>query len=124
MTAVTPDEISSRIRVPRITGEWLRDKGVYLALALLILFNVILTPHFNEFSNVQLIMRQVSAVLIVSLGMLMVIGTGGIDLSVGATMAIAGSVLGVAVSDSSAVSGGLALSLTLSVILALLAGLV
>ena len=80
--------------------DWVSDKGVYIALLLLILYNVFFTPHFNECSNVQLLMEQVAAVLIVSLGMLLVIGTGGIDLSVGATMAIAGSVLGLAVSPA------------------------
>ncbi|MDX6254894.1 MAG: galactofuranose transport system permease protein [Frankiales bacterium] len=124
MTAVTPDDFTSRLRVPRIDLEWVRDKGVYLALLALGLYNVLFTPHFNEFSNMQLIMKQVSAVLIVSLGMLLVIGTGGIDLSVGATMAIAGSVLGLAVSPGSSVSGGMGLSLSIAVVLAILSGLV
>jgi ribose/xylose/arabinose/galactoside ABC-type transport system permease subunit len=124
VTAATPDEVSgSGLRLPRINSLWIRDKGVYIALLLLILYNVVLTPHFNEYSNIQLIMRQVAAVLIVSLGMLLVIGTGGIDLSVGATMAIAGSVLGLAVSPGSAVSGGMGLSLSIAVILAILSGL-
>ena len=102
MTTATPERLRQRgSRLPRIDAEWIRDKGVYIALLLLMLYNVVFTPHFNEWSNVQLIMRQVAAVLIVSLGMLLVIGTGGIDLSVGATMAIAGSVLGLAVSPGS-----------------------
>lgn len=123
MTAVTPSDLASRVRAPRIDGEWVRDKGVYIALLLLLLYNIFLTPHFNEFDNYRLIMRQSSDVLIVSLGMLLVIGTGGIDLSVGATMAIAGSVLGLAVSPSSSTVSGYGLSLTISVILAILAGL-
>ena len=86
----------------RINADWIRDKGVYIALLLLIALQRA-SSHRTSTStrNVQLIMRQVAAVLIVSLGMLMVIGTGGIDLSVGATMAIAGSVLGLAVSPGS-----------------------
>lgn len=123
MTAITPEDLTSRLRLPRVDADWVKDKGVYIALALLLLYNVFLTPHFNQVANYQLLMKQVAAVLIVSLGMLMVIGTGGIDLSVGATMAIAGSVLGLAVSPGSAVSGGMGLSLTVSVILAILAGL-
>jgi galactofuranose transport system permease protein len=124
MTAVTPDDLAARLRLPRIDSEWVRDKGVYLAFLALLAYNVFFTPHFNEVSNAQLLMKQVAAVLIVSLGMLLVIGTGGIDLSVGATMAIAGSVLGLAVSPGSAVSGGMGLSLTVAVILAILSGLV
>jgi ribose/xylose/arabinose/galactoside ABC-type transport system permease subunit len=124
MTAATNAEAPSRRALPRIDADWVRDKGVYIALAVLVLYNVFFTAHFNEFSNAQLLMKQVAAVLIVSLGMLLVIGTGGIDLSVGATMAIAGSVLGLAVSPASAVSGGMGLNLTVAVILAILSGLV
>jgi galactofuranose transport system permease protein len=124
MTATTEAQVSARRAMPRIDAEWVRDKGVYLALLALLLYNVIFTPHFNEFANAQLLMKQVAAVLIVSLGMLLVIGTGGIDLSVGATMAIAGSVLGLAVSPASAVKGGMGLSLSVAVILAILSGLV
>lgn len=123
MTTATPSDFAKRLTLPRIDAEWVRDKGVYIALLLLWAYNLFFTPHFNEWSNYQLLMRQVSAVLIVSLGMLLVIGTGGIDLSVGATMAIAGSVLGLAVSPGSSVKGGMGLSLTVAVILAILSGL-
>jgi galactofuranose transport system permease protein len=123
MTATIDDQVASRRLMPRINRDWVRDKGVYIALLVLVLYNVFFTSHFNEFSNAQLLMKQVAAVLIVSLGMLLVIGTGGIDLSVGATMAIAGSVLGLAVSPASAVKGGMGLSLTVAIILAILSGL-
>src|SRR4051794_15577945 len=123
MTAVTPSDVTSRLRAPQIDGQWIREKGVYIALVLLLLHIVFFTPHFNGLENYRLIMRQSSAVLIVSLGMLMVIGTGGIDLSVGATMAIAGSVLGLAISPGTSVSGGMGLPLTFAIILAILAGL-
>ncbi len=123
MTATTTAEVPSRRALPKIDADWVRDKGVYIALLLLLVYNIIFTPHFNEFANAQLLMKQVAAVLIVSLGMLLVIGTGGIDLSVGATMAIAGSVLGLAVSPASAVKGGMGLSLSLAIVLAILSGL-
>lgn len=123
MTATTTAEVPSRRALPKIDVDWVRDKGVYIALLLLLVYNIIFTPHFNEFANAQLLMKQVAAVLIVSLGMLLVIGTGGIDLSVGATMAIAGSVLGLAVSPASAVKGGMGLSLSLAIVLAILSGL-
>ena len=123
MTATTTAEVPSRRALPKIDADWVRDKGVYIALLVLLVYNIIFTAHFNEFANAQLLMKQVAAVLIVSLGMLLVIGTGGIDLSVGATMAIAGSVLGLAVSPASAVKGGMGLSLSVAVVLAILAGL-
>ena len=72
---------------------WSREHGVYLALLLLIVFNAAATPNFLTVDTVQLLFSQVPPVIIVSLGMALVIGTGGVDLSVGATMAIASAVL-------------------------------
>jgi ribose/xylose/arabinose/galactoside ABC-type transport system permease subunit len=90
MTAVTSSAqgmSTSRVR------PLLREKGVYLALIAVVLFNLIATPNFATLRNVQLQLVQVSPVLIVALGMALVIGTGGIDLSVGAVMALAASMI-------------------------------
>lgn len=77
--------------------EVLRDKGVYVALALLVLFNVVFGDNFATVGNLRLQLVQVAPVVIVALGMALVIGTEGIDLSVGAVMAIAAAVLPLAV---------------------------
>jgi ribose transport system permease protein len=61
----------------------------------LILFNLIATPNFASIRNFQLQMVQVSPVLIVAVGMALVIGTEGIDLSVGAVMAVAAAMIAV-----------------------------
>ena len=74
-------------------GEWLRDRGVYVALALLVLYNVIETPNFVTLETIQLLAVQTSVVIMVSLGMALVIGTGGVDLSVGAVMAISAAMM-------------------------------
>lgn len=71
-----------------------------LALALLLLFNNLFTPGFFnlEIRNGYLygsridILNQGAKVMLVSLGMTLVIATGGVDLSVGAVMALAGAV--------------------------------
>jgi ribose/xylose/arabinose/galactoside ABC-type transport system permease subunit len=78
---------------PRIDSGWLRRNGVYVALALLVLVNVAITPNFVSATNLRLQLVQVSPVLIVALGMAMVIGTRGIDLSVGAVMALAAALI-------------------------------
>lgn len=70
------------------------------ALLLLLLFNALFTEHFLSLDVKQGrlygtpidILDRATPVLLVSLGMMLVIGTGGIDLSVGAVMAIAGAV--------------------------------
>jgi len=63
--------------------------GVYLALALVLLYNLVFTPNFFELGNFRTQLVQVVPVLVVALGMALVIGTEGIDLSVGAVMAVA-----------------------------------
>ncbi|MDX6278524.1 MAG: galactofuranose transport system permease protein [Nocardioidaceae bacterium] len=73
-------------------GDWVRQRGVYVALILLVLFNVAATPNFATVETMQLLAVQTSVVIMVSLGMALVIGTGGVDLSVGAIMAITAAV--------------------------------
>lgn len=77
----------------RIDGEWLRRYGVYVALVLLIAVNVVITPNFVSAGNLRLQLVQVAPILIVALGMAMVIGTGGIDLSVGAVIALSAALI-------------------------------
>lgn len=74
---------------------FVRGNGVYIALGALVLFNLVATPHFATFRNLQLQLVQVSPVVIVALGMAIVIGTEGIDLSVGAVMALAASMVAI-----------------------------
>jgi simple sugar transport system permease protein/ribose transport system permease protein len=57
---------------------------------LLFLLNCLFTPHFLSFRTLGINLQQMSTVTIVAVGMALVIGTGGIDLSVGSVMAIAG----------------------------------
>jgi len=63
--------------------------GVYLAIVLLVLYNIFFTPYFLTWSNLRIQLIQVAPVVIVALGMALVIGTEGIDLSVGSVMALA-----------------------------------
>lgn len=72
---------------------WARDNGVYVAFAALVLFNVIFTTNFATTATLFNLLVQVAPVLIVSLGMALVIGTEGIDLSVGSVMAIAAAIV-------------------------------
>ena len=76
----------------RIVG-WTRDNGVYVAFAVLVLFNAIFTTNFVTTATLFNLLIQVAPVLIVSLGMALVIGTEGIDLSVGSVMAIASAIV-------------------------------
>lgn len=61
----------------------------------LIIFSIIITvinPRFLSFNNILNILRQASVNSVISIGMTLVILTGGIDLSVGSILAICGAV--------------------------------
>lgn len=68
---------------------WLQDYGVYAAIVALVLVNIAITPRFLSLENLRTQLVQVAPVVIVSLGMALVIGTEGVDLSVGSVMALA-----------------------------------
>jgi ribose transport system permease protein len=68
---------------------WLRGRGVYAAFAVMLIFNLIVTENFASIGTLSNLLIQVSPVLLVSLGLALVIGTEGIDLSVGSIMALA-----------------------------------
>ena len=72
---------------------WLRDNGVYVAVGLLVAYNLAFTSNFATTANLNTQLVQMAPVLIVALGMALVIGTEGIDLSVGSVMAIAVALL-------------------------------
>ena len=65
--------------------------GTLIALAALLLFNIAVTPNFLHLQTLYVNLTQVSTIAIVAIGMTLVIATGGIDLSVGAMMALAGA---------------------------------
>ena len=65
--------------------------GVGLALVLLIVFNLAVTPNFATSQTLAVNLTQICTIVIVGVGMTLVIATGGIDLSVGSLMAIAGA---------------------------------
>ncbi|UQN09624.1 ABC transporter permease [Deinococcus sp. QL22] len=65
--------------------------GPILALLALLLFNIFFTPNFLTAQTLNVNLTQVATIVIVGVGMTLVIATAGIDLSVGALMAIAGA---------------------------------
>ncbi|WDZ80529.1 ABC transporter permease (plasmid) [Ensifer adhaerens] len=65
--------------------------GTFVAFLALILFNVVVTPNFLSLQTLNVNLTQVATIVIVATGMTLVIATGGIDLSVGSLMAIAGA---------------------------------
>lgn len=77
-------------------------------LLLLITLNVLFTPHFATTSNVWNVLLQVATVVLVAIGMTFVIGSGGIDLSVGSVMALAGAIAAVTLGHGVLLAAGAA----------------
>lgn len=81
--------------------KWVLPKGAtqFGALAVILLIDSLVAPHFFSihiqdgrlFGSVIDILNRGTPVALLALGMTLVIATGGIDLSVGAVMAIAGA---------------------------------
>ncbi|WP_439629991.1 ABC transporter permease [Gemmata sp.] len=66
--------------------------GAFAALAALVLANVALTPNFATAGNLRNVLIQASGPVLVGAAMTLVLATGGVDLSVGSVMAVAGAV--------------------------------
>ena len=68
--------------------------GVIIALIVEIIILSILSPYFLKPENIFNIMRSISVIGVISIGMTMLIVSGGLDLSVGAVVGISGMVSG------------------------------
>jgi ribose/xylose/arabinose/galactoside ABC-type transport system permease subunit len=66
--------------------------AVLAALVFVVLLNLALTPRFFTTVTLWNVGLQVSTTVLVAVGMTLVMGTGGIDLSVGSVMAVASAV--------------------------------
>ena len=85
-------------RSTRTTGSidwqhWLQDYGVYLGVIALIVSMPPRTPTFLSYPSLRLQLIQVVPVAIVALGLALVIGTRGIDISLGSVMAVAAATM-------------------------------
>ena len=91
---MTSESVATRagVDLSRIRS-WLPAYGVYVAIALLVAYNLVFTPNFLAWSNLRIQLIQVAPIVIVALGMALVIGTEGIDLSVGSVMALAAALI-------------------------------
>ena len=75
----------------------------FLALGLILLFDLVFIPRFfalttqegHLYGSLVDVLRNGSCIMLLGIGMTLVIATGGVDLSVGAVMAIAASVAAV-----------------------------
>src|SRR5260370_7925807 len=87
----------------------------FLSLIVLFVALAIASPHFLTNTNLSSVVRQTAVINIMSLGMTLIIITGGIDLSVGAILAM-GGLLGTMAMEKG-------LSIPAGVLIAILTGL-
>jgi ribose transport system permease protein len=73
-------------------AEWLGRFQSVIALAVMVLAMSLLSDRFLTTENGLIILRQISVNLCLSIGMTLIIISGGIDLSVGAVLAFSGAV--------------------------------
>ena len=103
MTGAPPNDAGPAARFeprPRIDPRWTRLLWPLLALVVLLAFDLIYIRGFFQiqvrdahlYGSLIDILDRASPVLLLSIGMTLVIATGGVDLSVGAVMAISGAV--------------------------------
>lgn len=94
----------------------LREAGIGLALLVMVLFFASVAPSFTTHENIANILTQITINLILATGMTFAILVGGIDLSVGAVMALCAVIAGTllkqdSLSDPEAIGLGILASL-------------
>lgn len=72
----------------------LKQYSAFILLALMLLLNLFITPNFFRMGTLWNIISQTCTIILTGMGMTMVISTGGIDISVGAVMALGGVISG------------------------------
>lgn len=85
-TQINP-HLEKKFRYP-LNGEMVKSFSLPIVILILFLFNSIFTDNFLAATTMWNILLHVSTTALVAIGMTLVIATGGIDLSVGAVMAI------------------------------------
>lgn len=110
---------------PTVDWSKLSRHGGIIALAVILLFNVLFTPNFLHPQTLFVNISQVATIAIVAVGMTLVIATGGIDLSVGAIMALSGALAPLIFTSDFAAANpelGLMLSIVVPILVALACG--
>lgn len=120
-TPTVPPGPAPRPGANAIARTVLREAGIGLALVAMIVFFAAVAPSFTTHENISNILTQITINLILATGMTFAILIGGIDLSVGAVMALCAVVAGTVLkldflSDPEAIGLGILASLVVGMI--------
>ncbi len=105
----------------KVTAAWAKQNIIMFAFIALFIIFTIICPTFTNSNNILNITRQISFIGIAAVGMMSVILTGGIDLSIGSTVQLI-NVICAAIMVSYGASAVIAV--LVSIILALIIGLI
>lgn len=100
-----------------------QNLGTIAALIILIVFVSVLNPAFLQVNNLLNLMRQLIINGFIALGMTFVILTGGIDLSVGSTLAFTSAIFAGLLQNGMATGLAIVITLALGLCLGLINGL-
>ena len=101
----------------------IQDLGALIALVLLVVVIGIISPDFRTVSNFLSLLRQSSINGLIAFGMTCVILTGGIDLSVGSTLALSTALCAGLIKGGMPVELALILALAIGTALGLISGI-
>jgi ribose/xylose/arabinose/galactoside ABC-type transport system permease subunit len=101
---------------------WISRYAIFVALALECLFLALSTDAFFTSANLSNVLRQNAFTAILAAGMTFVILTGGIDLSVGSVVGIAGVVCADVLAHGHGVPAGVSVGLAVGVVIGILNG--
>ncbi len=97
--------ISKSISLRHVSWSALLRGGPIIALLLLVLYFSLASPHFASIDNLKNIGQQNAYLIILAVGQTMVIIGAGIDLSVGAVMAVSASIMAVLATQNITILG-------------------
>lgn len=104
----------------------MKSKDILLRFALLLVLSLVvllLNPNFGKLANLVNILRQGALLYILAIGMTLVILTGGIDLSIGAVLALSSCVAAIAMKNGAPIAVGMLIALGIGLVCGLLSGL-
>jgi ribose transport system permease protein len=113
-----------KARLDQLVPAALRDYKVTIVLfILLFVITAVFAPVFFNVQNIINVSRQASITGVVAIGMTFVILTGGIDLSVGAILAVVGVCFGMMMKQSVPIPVAIAIAMSIGVIMGLVNGI-
>lgn len=98
---------AKRQRKIKVNPEQIQKIAALLSLIFMSIFFSVSTPYFLQFDNLMTVALQTSVIGIMAVGVTFVIITSGIDLSLGALIAVSGVVTGLVVNAGASIPVGI-----------------